>query len=333
MLTAARRWLALTTAAMALGVLALTFGAGGPEHLLGRTLMGFAFAGGVLGTGLWLWRWPSHSLSLAYTAVTTLSIACACLAYPDPLAAMLGCIAFATIVSYAAFFHWLDAVLGVLAVVTLVAAIQVVALAEEGRLVLAAVDLFLVLQCCVGVALAFHSLVRTLRGDLATADLDPLTGLLNRRAFRAEIGSRLSRRRRDGRYLLIALLDLDDFKSINDAHGHAVGDQALSAVAEALRDSAPPTAVIARSGGEEFLMADFVTSHTAAGRYEQICGAVADLPVPVTASIGTSLVDLGLIDEASYDDVIDRLIVAADEAMYHAKHNGGNRCHHHGLLL
>jgi len=246
---------------------------------------------------------------------------------------MLGCIAFATVVSYAAFFHSRDTVLGVLAVVTLVALAQAVELAVAGRLVLAAVDLFLVLQCTAGIALAFHSLMRTLRGDLATADLDPLTGLLNRRAFRAEIGGRLSRRRDGGRYLLIALIDLDNFKAINDLHGHAVGDQALRSVAEALRGSAPPSALVARSGGEEFLLADFVTSFDAVARYEQICTAIAELPFPVTASIGTSLADLASVHEGAYDDVLDRLVVAADEAMYAAKHNGGNRCHHHGSLL
>ena len=116
-----RFFLAVTVAAMAAGVLTLLFGAGGPQDPAGRALMWFACAGGVFGTVLWLWRWPSHTLSLAFTVVTTMSVAAACLAYPDPLAALLGCIAFTTIVGYAAFFHSPETTVGVLLVVVAVA--------------------------------------------------------------------------------------------------------------------------------------------------------------------------------------------------------------------
>lgn len=325
--------MAPTVAAMAAGVLLLLFGAGGPQDPAGQALMWFAFAGGVWGTALWLWRWPSHAWSLVFTAVTTLSIAAACLAYPDPLAALLGCIAFATIVGYAAFFHSPEVMVGVLLVIFAVALDRTVELAAEGRLALAAVDLFLVLQCSLGVALALYSLVRVLRGDLATADLDPLTGLLNRRAFHRTVASRLSAQRGKGGYLLTALVDLDDFKAINDTHGHAAGDQALVAVADALRDTAPPTAVIARSGGEEFLFADFASAHDVVARYEEVCAVIAALPVCVTASVGTSFADLAGVHPRSHNEMLDRLIVAADTAMYDAKRMGGNRCHHHGSVL
>jgi diguanylate cyclase (GGDEF)-like protein len=327
-----RLWLAVTSAAMAAGVLVLLYGAGGPQEADGRALMWVAFAGGMFGTALWLWRWPTHAMSLAFVAVTTVSITAACLAYPDPLAALLGCIAFTTIVGYAAFFHSPEVVAGVLLVVAAVAVDQAAGLAAQGRLALAAVDLFLILQCSIGVALALYSLVRTLRGDLAAADLDPLTGLLNRRAFRRTVGGRLSNHQGKGGYLLTALLDLDDFKAINDTHGHAAGDQALVAVAEALRATATPSAVIARSGGEEFLFADFASAHDVVARYEELCAVIAGLPVSVTASIGTSFADLAALTPRSHNDLLDRLIVAADQAMYDAKRQGGNRCHHYGSV-
>ncbi|BBX67354.1 GGDEF domain-containing protein [Mycolicibacterium psychrotolerans] len=327
-----RLWLAATSAAMAAGVLALLFGAGGPQDAGPRALMWIAFAGGVFGTLVWLWRWPSHAMSLAFVAVTTVSIAAACLAYPDPLAALLGCIAFTTIVGYAAFFHSPEVVAGVLLVVAAVAADQAAGVATQGRLTLAAVDLFLILQCSLGVALALYSLVRTLRGDLAAADLDPLTGLLNRRAFRRAVGGRLSNHQGKSGYLLTALLDLDDFKAINDTHGHAAGDQALVAVADALRATATPTSVIARSGGEEFLFADFASAHDVVARYDELCVVIAALPVSVTASIGTSFADLTVATPRSHNELLDRLIVAADQAMYDAKRRGGNRCHHHGRV-
>ncbi len=328
-----RYWLAATTAAMTAGVLTLMFGAGHPDSAIGRTMMVVAVAGGVFGTALFLWRWPSRQWSQAYVAATTLSITLACLSYPDPLAALLGCIAYATVVSYAAFFHSPKVVLAVLLVVTGVAISQTVAVSLGGRPAMALVDLFLVLQCCFGVGLTFYTLVRTLRGDLAIADLDPLTGLLNRRAFRTMVQSRVLHHPDDDGYLMAALLDLDRFKAVNDTRGHAAGDQALVAVADALRATATPTTVIARSGGEEFLFAEIVSSDEAVLRFEQVCAAIAGLPCEITGSIGTALMDVGLIREDSFDVMLDQLITAADKAMYDAKHDGGNQCRHHGSVI
>ncbi|MEH3139527.1 MAG: GGDEF domain-containing protein [Mycobacterium kyogaense] len=331
--TSAQYWLAATTAAMSGGVLALLFGTGHPNSTIGRTMMWLAVAGGVFGTVLFLWRWPSRYWSLSYVAATTLSITLACLAYPDPLAALLGCIAYTTIVSYAAFFHSPRVVLGVLVVVTGVAVSQTVAVASQGRPAMALVDLFLILQCSVGVGLVFYTLVRTLRGDLAIADLDPLTGLLNRRAFRTMLRANLFQHGDRQGYLLAALLDLDRFKAVNDTRGHAAGDRALVAVADALRATASPTTVIARSGGEEFLFADLVASEDAALRYEQVCAAIAQLPCEITGSIGTALLDVSLVREDSFDHMVDQLVTAADKAMYDAKHDGGNQCRHHGSVI
>ncbi|MCG7594180.1 GGDEF domain-containing protein [Mycobacterium sp. PSTR-4-N] len=329
-----RFWLAATTAAMAAGVMALTFGAGHPDSTIGRAMMAIAVAGGLFGTVLFLWRWPSRHWSLAYVAATTLSITLACLAYPDPLASLLGCIAFTTIVSYAAFFHSPRVVLGVLSVVIGVAVSQTVAVAAvERRPAMALVDLFLILQCSIGTGLVFYALVRTLRGDLAVADLDPLTGLLNRRAFRNMVRANLTHHGEQDGYLLVALLDLDRFKAVNDTRGHAAGDRALVAVADALRATATPTTVIARSGGEEFLFADVVASGDAALRYEDVRAAIAQLPCDITSSIGTALLDVSMVSEDSFDLMMDQLITAADKAMYDAKHNGGNRCRHHGSVI
>lgn len=178
--------------------------------------------------------------------------------------------------------------------------------------------------------LAIHVLLKAFRGDLAHADLDPLTGLLNRRAFRRTTLAMLSRHSGADGYVLVALLDLDDFKSLNDMHGHAAGDQALVAVADALRATATPTAVIGRSGGEEFLIADVTSSHDATRRSQEICDAIAAVGMPVTASVGTAVTPLDALSQHSHDDAVDHLIAAADMAMYRAKRNGGNQCHHHG---
>ncbi|KWX68842.1 diguanylate cyclase [Mycobacterium sp. NAZ190054] len=321
-----------TALSMAGALLVLLTGAGGPQGQVERAMMLLAVGGGVAGTALWLWRWPTRAQSAAFAVVTSLSIALACVAYPDPLAGLLGCIAFTTIGAYAAFFHSTRLVLGMALFAIAVALSQAVELAGDGRPALASVDFFLVIQANIAMPVAIHALLRALRGDLVDADLDPLTGLLNRRAFRRLTLSLFDGRAQDG-YLMVALLDLDDFKGLNDAHGHLVGDQALVAVADALRATATPTAVIARSGGEEFLIADVVPSAEAAQRCQRVCDAIAELhtPVTVTASLGTAVAALDGLAPRGRDDVVDHLITAADMAMYRAKRNGGNQCHHHGV--
>jgi diguanylate cyclase len=212
-----------------------------------------------------------------------------------------------------------------------VAVVAAVMLAVDGRAALAAVDLWLVLQANIALPLAIHILLQALQGDLRHADLDPLTGLLNRRAFHRQTLSLLARRYEEDRYLIVALVDLDDFKSLNDTLGHSAGDQALVEVAGALRATATPTAVIARSGGEEFLIADVAPSYRAvAVKSQDVCDAIAALTAPVTASIGTAFAALDSSPERDHDGAVDHLIAAADSAMYRAKRSGGNRCHHHG---
>jgi len=327
-----RLFVAATVLALAAAALVLLTGAGGPQHQPAQAMMWLAVGGGIASSVLWLWRWPSRVLSIVFAAITTGSTALVCLAYPDPLAALLGCIAFTTIAAYVAFFHSTAMVLGIFLVVTSVAVSQVVELGGEGRIALAAVGLFLVLQANLAVAISIYSLLRAVKGDLTDADLDPLTGLLNRRAFRRQTLSLLSHHQdQGGGYLLVALVDLDDFKSLNDTHGHSAGDQALVAVADALRVTATPTAVIARSGGEEFLIADLAPSHRDVLHYRHICAAISQLPMTVTASIGTSCLELASLPHHVLDEAIENLIAAADMAMYRAKRNGGNQCHHHGV--
>lgn len=130
---------------------------------------------------------------------------------------------------------------------------------------------------------------------------------------------------------MVALIDLDNFKALNDNHGHSAGDEALVQVAQALRANTRDTAVIARSGGEEFLIADTSSALDPTPLAQRICDAVAALPALVTASVGTACAPLDDVYDGTHQPLIDHLVTAADAAMYRAKRNGGNRFHHHGL--
>jgi diguanylate cyclase len=122
------------------------------------------------------------------------------------------------------------------------------------------------------------------------------------------------------------MVDLDDFKRVNDTHGHPAGDRALTAVADLLRRHAPPSATICRAGGEEFLIAVLSGSCTeGATMATPLCTAIAALPHGVTASIGSTCATVGGLRRRAAPQVIGELIAAADTAMYAAKRNGGNQ--------
>ena len=158
------------------------------------------------------------------------------------------------------------------------------------------------------------------------ATTDGLTSLLNRRAFGEIMDRELSRCDRCATPASLLLLDLDHFKVINDTRGHAAGDAVLSAVGKLLRSQARAHDVIARWGGEEFVIA--LPDANAAGAQasaERIRNAIAQLvvmdgagdPIPLTASIGVA--------ERRRHEPLDVAVDRADRAMYCAKVGGRNR--------
>lgn len=172
-------------------------------------------------------------------------------------------------------------------------------------------------------------LISTLKGALlrerALSRTDPLTGLLNRRAF-VEEGSRLlALCRRENHPVTMAYLDLDGFKAVNDRQGHEAGDTVLRSVAEALRQSTRPSDLCARLGGDEFaVLLPETGASKAVVALERLRQLVASRVVPgtdpVTASIGA--VGFNLAPAA-----VEEMIAAADEQMYLAKTEGKDRVH------
>jgi two-component system cell cycle response regulator len=158
------------------------------------------------------------------------------------------------------------------------------------------------------------------------ATVDALTGLLNRRAFLDLIERERARSDRHAYPLSVLLLDVDHFKRVNDTRGHAAGDAVLQGVARVLEKVARRSDVVARWGGEEFVVALPQTSEAGARiAAERARRALAEAihPVPggeplrVTASIGVASAD------APWK--VDLLVASADEAMYAAKARGRNR--------
>ncbi len=158
------------------------------------------------------------------------------------------------------------------------------------------------------------------------ATTDGLTGLYNRRAFVTAMHGELARGERTGSPTSLLLIDLDHFKSINDTHGHGVGDTVLATVGKALRGRARVFDLVARWGGEEFVVA--LPSTDAAGALsaaERLRGAIESLEI--TNTDGQRIPISGSIGLAQHDgsEPLEALVDRADRAMYAAKVGGRNR--------
>ncbi len=175
----------------------------------------------------------------------------------------------------------------------------------------------------VGIAIAGLSQLRRTQDQLAElATQDPLTNVLNARAFSRELTQELGRNRRYGRPLALIYLDLDDFKKVNDAHGHATGDAVLRLVADAMHGAVRQADVVGRLGGDEFAVlmpeTDGDVAHAAASRLVAGIRTVFRGTPSVTASIGVVAVSG---TEAGSDELLRK----ADQAMYAAKQSGKDR--------
>ncbi|MFO7569817.1 MAG: GGDEF domain-containing protein [Smithellaceae bacterium] len=152
---------------------------------------------------------------------------------------------------------------------------------------------------------------------------DPLTGLSNRRQLLEHLDVEISKARRHGSALSAVMMDIDHFKSINDTFGHDGGDRVLAGIAQAMRSMCRKEDIIARFGGEEFiLLLPGSPASSALECAERIRKAIQDkafegIPRQVTASFGVSLF--------SKDDTQDSLLKRADNALYLAKTSGRNR--------
>ncbi|MGO9377619.1 MAG: diguanylate cyclase, partial [Dissulfurispiraceae bacterium] len=155
---------------------------------------------------------------------------------------------------------------------------------------------------------------------------DGLTNIWNRRHFIHLTGRELERTRRYGGQLAIAMIDLDDFKSINDTYGHDVGDDVLKKVAEIVRTTLRKVDIFARYGGDEFVIALPETGLSQAVKVaERLCQNVAELSLNSSCSPRHITVSIGLTITGADSADLMKLLKQADEALYQAKRKGKNR--------
>lgn len=158
------------------------------------------------------------------------------------------------------------------------------------------------------------------------ANYDMLTGLANRRLFRAEIDRRLAAAEAAGTQLNVLIVDLDRFKVINDFYGHATGDELLRTIAARIRDAVRSTDLAARIGGDEFAILSDASSaglgHV--GLLKRLLASIGE-PIEVSGYHLANTVSIGVASYPKDGDTAEDLMRQADQALYQAKASGKNR--------
>jgi diguanylate cyclase (GGDEF)-like protein len=156
---------------------------------------------------------------------------------------------------------------------------------------------------------------------LSMASTDELTGLMNRRELNLRAPQLISQAKRYGHTTALLMVDIDHFKKVNDSFGHLEGDRVLKQLGQKLLNFGRQTDIIARFGGEEFIMLLPVTGATDVNLFtDRLHDLVSEIEVnntPISVSIGVTISD--------GDQNIQNLISKADAALYKAKINGRNR--------
>jgi diguanylate cyclase (GGDEF)-like protein len=158
------------------------------------------------------------------------------------------------------------------------------------------------------------------------ATTDALTGAVNRRRFIELATGEIKRATRLGHPLAIATIDIDYFKSINDTYGHSTGDQALIALTRICQEHIREIDVLARFGGDEFVVLfPETTAGDAQAVMERVSLALTAQPVDVSGKPVVLTISVGIADMASESMSLDTLLEHADHALYQAKEAGRNR--------
>ncbi|MDJ0396380.1 GGDEF domain-containing protein [Rhodococcus sp. G-MC3] len=302
-----------------LALLAAHTPAGTPDGV-GRVIA-YALAATAAAIGLvWLrGPWPSRLLSRVFVAYLEIGAVVLLLLLHDPFVALPCSAALGVIGRYIVTFHS----------PRMFVAHQGLSVTAVGVLFFGAVtapDADVVLACAYLVVLTLvlfsapilaNFVLLLLRRDAASASYDPLTGLLNRRGFDVAIAERLRGP------ATVMVIDLDDFKLVNDEFGHSHGDVVLREVADALHSVFGPPAFTARTGGEEFVVLDQGTAAEAIERAHRLRLRFHDRESGgTTVSIGVAHIGA----DASIGE-FRRACDRADAAMYTAKQAGGDSIH------
>jgi len=271
----------------------------------------------------WFFPWPSARHAAALFAFADIGVAIATGLHADPLAALSTTPLFALPGSCIVFFYGprANAAHLAFAAVTIVAAATWLALSDRPDAVaLAIAKALIALSVTVAIFPPIQFGFWLIRSNSIESLTDPLTALANRRGLADYLDRKLDTLTSSSEPLSVFVIDLDGFKNINDIYGHKIGDAVIARTAEQIRAAVGPSAFVARTGGEEFVVLDLLTLQAAAAIAENIRAAIEAPGTPkATASVGVAV---GPITNLAQFEAIH---ACADDTMYEAKRNGGNR--------
>ncbi|MFV8783798.1 diguanylate cyclase [Microbulbifer sp. SA54] len=155
------------------------------------------------------------------------------------------------------------------------------------------------------------------------ARTDPLTGIRNRRSFLSDADICIKQAQRKSLPVSLLMFDIDHFKSINDNHGHGIGDEALRRFSETILKKIRETDVFGRLGGEEFALLIVETPEDALRTAERLRACIADIRLECGANLVQFTSSIGIAHQAG-DAAVEQLLKQADRALYRAKESGRN---------
>jgi diguanylate cyclase (GGDEF)-like protein len=284
----------------------------------------------VVGIGWLIGRWPTYPMALAFVVWADISLAIAAAVLSAPESRLCATIHIGLIGVFVAFLlgkrvlaaHCAFATMLIIALTAYSAVVDHVPWFDLYIFFAPALSSVVVLPIVIQAVIegGRHAVRRTVRDALH----DPMTGLYNRRGMYAAASKLATDRRSD--LLVAAVIDLDQFKDLNDNHGHDQGDAALKTLADALRSCIRSGDIVARTGGDEFVVIAALDSIEVVDRFiERLRIALLTAADAVTASVGIAWQS----NSDDYDDhVLNAVLRRADTAMYDAKRQGGNQVIH-----
>ncbi|WP_236694361.1 diguanylate cyclase domain-containing protein [Mycolicibacterium obuense] len=275
---------------------------------------------------LWLRaHWPTRAQSLLCVLVASAAIGVSILIQTNPVVGLTGAANYAVLTAFVVSFHTprlLTAVWSVGAVTLGVLIVHVAA--DDLALAVCAAGIIVLLN--VFVAFACRAMLVLIQPDTHHGDIEQLTGLLHRDAFYQAVATLLaSRSRSDDRYLVVVAVNIDSFSLLLGLSGASGGNRARVSVGQALREVVRHNAIVAHVSDHDFLVADTFTTADASPLVERIRGAISVTPQRLTASIGVVCTPLPPLAAEPPDDVLDKLIAIANQAIEQARMAGGNQ--------
>ncbi|CAN5495962.1 GGDEF domain-containing protein [soil metagenome] len=284
----------------------------------------------------WIWcfrPWPPRRMSLAFVISADIGITAMAVLDGGWLLGLFGLNAFAMLSVYLMFFDGPKALVGHavwILLTTTAFAVRVAAAAQLNEVVFAG-QILVSVAALVATPLGIQLGIWSMRNDANESVTDPLTGLLNRRGLHLHIVDLVRGAAATDTHVAVMSVDLDRFKEINDTFGHAIGDEVLIRSARRISSAVRGSALVARVGGEEFVVVDVGEPGEAERAADRVRSAIAaPAEHAVTASVGvTSVAIAGFVaEQVDLVAVLDSVIERADHAMFDAKRNGRNATIH-----